>query len=205
MEEAKTLEKIKEKFKKSLPSEEFKKNTQSAESWARYAHKNNLWYPVAAFKDGEPHCYISHGEKFIEVYFLDERMFEYIYMAYRKYNEAGEKYKDEKMFLTKIYVRKYNYKEVKLLQDLNSDQAMIFTPEGKLTVRNSRIFREPSVRIQEEEFEAKEPVNVSHNWLPIPKFGEYEYLCYYSKILKEGDLVNKPTGDNNFLKDLPLN
>jgi len=188
MEEEKTLKYLCNVNGDEVSKTEMKEYMVSTETWAKFAHERSIYYPVAVYQDGEPKCYISMGSEVIEVYFLDERMFQYIIMFYDKYDEGFKPYPDNKMFLSKILTRKFNYKETKMLHDLNSDKAFIFTPEGKLTVRESKVFREPAVRIQEEEYEAKEAVNVNRNWVQIPKFGEYSYLCDYSKKLNQGDL-----------------
>jgi hypothetical protein len=201
MEEDRTLKYLRNVNEDEVSKSELKKFTESTEIWAKFAHDKNIYYPVAVYENDEPKCYISMGSEIIEVHFLDERMFQYIIMSYDKYNDDFELYPDNKIFLSEILVRKFNYQEKEMLHDLNSDKVMIFTPEGKLTVRTSKVFREPSVRFQEEEFESKELVNVSHNWLPMPTFGDYGYLCNYDKILKQGDLLSKAITDDDNLKE----
>lgn len=182
MDEIDSLDNIKTRVEDDIPKGIWKSNGKSTEDWAKYAHSNNLWYPTTVYKDDEPYCYIVNGEEYIEVYFLDERLFEYIYMAYKKMDE-------EKMFLSKVYIREYLYKEKKALADLKKDKKMVFSPKGKLTVTTENIIREPSVKIEREIEEAAHPVNVSQNWKNIPKYDHYEDILNYEDIIKPGDLL----------------
>ena len=174
----------------------WKEHGKTTQNWAKYAHAHHLWYPVTIYDNNNPYAYISYGSEFIEVYFLDERLFEYIYMAYRIVDE-------EKMFLSKIYIREYMYEEKEDLQDLKKDMTLIFSQNGNLTLTTETIIREPSVKIEREEKEAAHPVNVSQNWKKIPNYGEYDELLDYESIIKPGDLLKgidtsagPPTSDN---------
>ena len=95
----------------------------------------------------------------------------------------------EKMFLSKVYVREYYHKKEKPLQDVKKDINMIFTVEGALNVRTRDFLREDTVRVIEDDMEAAHPVNVSQNWKPIPKYGEYNDIIDYEEMIKAGDLM----------------
>lgn len=79
MDEVDSLDNIKTRVEDDVPKGIWKRHGRSTEDWAKYAHSNNLWYPTTVYKDDEPYYYIVNGEEYIEVYFLDERLFEYIY------------------------------------------------------------------------------------------------------------------------------
>lgn len=160
---------------------EIKKHSTSIAQLAEYAHQTGNYYFITIFKNEIPHCFIVNDDTGVTVQFLDERLFWYISMTYMK-KTAGQ------MFLSEIWVREYMHKEDKMLRDLKSDQHFQFSEEGKLWITKETIIREDTVKIQREEREASELVNVSQNWQKIPAFGDYNYLVDYQKIIKPGDL-----------------
>ena len=182
MDEENSLDNIKDLVADDIKKEVWKKHGVSTTEWAKYAAANNLWYPVTVYKDNNPHCYIIISEDLVEVRFLDERLFEYVYMAYKKMDA-------EKMFLVKVYVREYYHKKDKPLQDVKKDINMIFSVEGGLNVRTRDFIREESVKVIEDNMEAAHPVNVSQNWKSIPKYGEYDEISNYEDVIKPGDLL----------------
>ncbi|MCX2449966.1 hypothetical protein OQX61_01665 [Pedobacter sp. PLR] len=183
MDEEKSLANIKTRVEDDISKGIWKEYGKRTEDWAKYAHAHHLWYPTTIYKNNKPYAYISNGAEYIEVYFLEERMFEYIYMAFKKIDT-------EKMFLTKIYIRSYSNKADKPLMDLERDINLIFSQKGGLNVRERTFLREDKVKVIEENKEAAHPVNVSQNWKKIPKYGEYDELLYYESIIKPGDLLN---------------
>jgi len=202
MDEKDSLDYIKNVSKDDVPKSIWKEHGKTTEDWARYAHENNLWYPTTVYRNDLPYAYISNGSEYVEVYFLDERMFEYIYMAYKKIDA-------EKLFLTKIYVRSYGNKVDKPLADLEKDINIVFSQKGGLNVRERTFLREERLKVLEENKEAAHPVNVSQNWKKKPKYGEYEELLDYESIIKPGDLLrgidtsllNPPTDENSNLEN----
>jgi len=182
MNEKNSLDDIKDLVAGDIKKEVWKIHGKSTSDWAKYAAANNLWYPVTVYKDDMPQCYIIISKEFIEVQFLDERMFGYVYMAYKKMDS-------EKMFLSNVYVREYYDRKNKPLQDLKKDIDMIFSVEGGLSVTTRHFIREESVKVIEDNMEATHPVNVSQNWKSIPKYGEYDEISNYGDIIKPGDLL----------------
>jgi len=182
MNEEDSLDDIKDLVAEDITKEVWKKHGKSTIEWAKYAADNNLWYPVTIYKDHNPHCHIIISDDLVEVRFLDERLFEYVYMAYKKMDA-------EKMFLVKVYVREYYHKNDKPLKDVKKDIYMIFSVEGGLNVRTRDFIREESVKVIEDNMEAAHPVNVSQNWKSIPKYGEYDEISNYEDVIKPGDLL----------------
>ena len=174
MDEENSLDNIKDLVADDIKKEVWKKHGISTTEWAKYAAANNLWYPVTVYKENNPCCYIIISKTLVEVWLLDERMFESAYMVYKKIDR-------EKMFLSKVYVREYYHKKEKPLQDVKKDINMIFTVEGALNVRTRDFLREDTVRVIEDNMEAAHPVNVSQNWKPIPKYGEYNDIIDYEE------------------------
>jgi len=169
--------------KHKVSKKDWQSHSTSMETWAQYAHDSKLHYPVTVFVEGDmPHCFISFSPQFIEVKFLDERMFWYVSMNYKRML-------NNKIFLCETWIRRYMHEKDKPLHDLEKDWHLIFTEKGKLTVITTEVIREPAVKMLTEEKEAAHKVNVSQNWLDEPKFGEYAYLCDFKQILKEGDLL----------------
>lgn len=183
MDEEDSLDYVKTCVEDDISKAVWKTHGKSTTDWAKYAHAHNLWYTTTVYDDGVPYCYIVNNEEMIEVYFLDERLFEFVFMAYRKMDNG-------KMFLSKVYVRAYMYKEKKALHDLKKDINMVFTPKGNLTVTTRRFTRDGSVKVETDVEEAAHPVNVSQNWKNIPEYGKYDELLNYEEIIKPGDLLN---------------
>lgn len=179
-----TLKRIKIKFEDELSKSVLKENTSSPLAWAQYAHANNLWYPITIFNNSIPEIYISYGSEYIVVTFLDKRLFEIMSLTYKKVDE-------NRLFLMKIYLREYNGIAQKPLQDLKNDKKILFTEDGNLTVTTNEFIRNETVTVVEDIVESAEKVNVSHNWIEVPEFGNYDSLCEYNTILKEGDLLQK--------------
>lgn len=179
-----TLKRIKIKFEDELSKSVLKENTSSPLAWAQYAHANNLWYPITIFNNNIPEIYISYGSEYIVVSFLDKRLFEIMSLTYKKVDE-------NRLFLMKIYLREYNGIAQKPLQDLKNDKKILFTEDGSLTVTTNEFIRNETVTVVEDIVESVEKVNVSHNWIEAPAFGNDDSLCEYNKILKEGDLLQK--------------
>lgn len=181
MSEEKTLKRIKINFEDEIGKSILKENTSSTLDWAKYAHQNNLWYPVTIYKNNIPEVYISYGSEYVIVYFLDKRLFEVMSLTFKKTNDL--------LFLTKIYTRVYNNIESKPLQDLKEDKSILFTEDGNLTVTTNVIIREETAKIYEEVLEATHKVDVSKNYIKIPDFGNYDEILDYTNILKPGDLL----------------
>ncbi|OCA78322.1 hypothetical protein BBH99_08850 [Chryseobacterium contaminans] len=179
-----TLKRIKIKFEDELSKSVLKENTSSPLAWAQHAHANNLWYPITIFNNNKPEVYISYGSEYIVVSFLDKRLFEIMSLTYKKVDE-------NRLFLMKIYLREYNGIAQKPLQDLKNDKKILFTEDGSLTVTTNEFIRNETVTVVEDIVESAEKVNVSHNWIEAPAFGNYDSLCEYNKILKKGDLLQK--------------
>ena len=177
-----SLDNIKVLVAEDITKEIWKIYGNSTGEWAKYAAADNLWYPVTVYKENNPCCYIIISKTLVEVWLLDERMFESVYMVYKKIDR-------EKMFLSKVYVREYYHKKEKPLQDVKKDINMIFTVEGALNVRTRDFIREDTVRVIEDNMEAAHPVNVSQNWKPISKYGEYNDIIDYEEMIKPGDLM----------------
>jgi hypothetical protein len=179
MSEEATLKRIKIKFEDEISKSILKENTLSTLDWAKYAHKNNLWYPITIYKNNFPEVYISYGSEYVIVYFFNKRLFEIMSLTFKKTND--------KLFLTKIYNRTYNDLASKPLQDLKEDKSILFTEDGNLTVTTNEIIRNETVKISEEVLKSTDKVNVSNNYINVPHFGEYDQLLDYTNILKPGD------------------
>jgi len=185
LDEKRTLINYKIYLDGEIPKSEWKEHSSSTEKWAKHAHLKKLHYPVTVYKKEQPHCFISFSPEFIEVKFLDERMFWFVAMTYKRNLKEGE------IFLREVWIREYLYEKEKPLQDLAGDQHLVFTEKGGLTVTKQKIIRIPELKFETENWEADDKVNVSQNWLSEPKFGEYEHLCDFEKVIQPGDL-SKP-------------
>ena len=182
MSEEDSLDNIKDLVAGDITKEIWKIHGKSTGEWAKYAAANNQWYPVTVYRENNPFCYIIISKALVEVWFLDERMFEYVYMAYKKMDP-------DNMFLSNVYVREYYHLKDKPLPDLKKDINMVFTEEGTLTVTTRDFIREGKLQVIEDNMEAAHPVNVSQNWKQIPKYGEYDDITDYEEIIKPGDLL----------------
>ena len=196
MDEEKSLNNIKTRVEDDVSKATWKEHGKTTENWAKYAHAHHLWYPTTIYKYKEPYAYIVNTEKTVHVKFLNERLFWTVSMVFKKED-------NDRMFLSEVWIRSYAGKNNEMLKDLLQDQHLVFTPKGNLNVTTETIIREPSVKIEREEKEAAHPVNVSQNWIKIPKYGEYEELLDYESIIKPGDLLKgidtsagPPTSDN---------
>lgn len=105
------LKRIRIKFEDESSKSVLKENTLSPLAWAQYAHANNSWYPITIFNNNIPEICISYGSEYIVVSFPDKRLFEIMSLTYKKVDE-------NRLFLMKIYLRKYNGIAQKPLQDL---------------------------------------------------------------------------------------
>jgi hypothetical protein len=194
MDEPDTLENVKTWMDGEISKDVWKKNSKSTFEWAKYAHANNWWYPITIYENAAPKCYMVNTPTTFHVKFLDERLFWYISMVYKKVES-------ERMFLSEIWVREYMHKYQEDLHDLKTDMHFVFTPKGELSITTEKIIREPKVSIQRQEKEAAKPVNVSQNWQKIPAFGDYYYLTDYEKIIKGGDLIKEmPPDEGNIFR-----
>lgn len=182
MDEEDSLEETKDLVADDITKDVWKKHGKSTSDWAKYAATNNLWYPVTIYKNENPQCYIVFSTEYVEVRFLDERLFENVYMAYKKMDL-------HKMFLSKIYVSEYYHNNDDASLDLKKDIDMIFTVEGGLSVTTREFIRDEKVRVIEDNVEAAHPVNVSQNWKSIPEYGEYDEISNYEDVIKPGDLL----------------
>jgi len=120
LDEKGTLDNYKLYTGSSLSKDEWKKQSTSAENWAKYAHENNLHYPVTVYKNDKPHCFIAISPLFIEVKFLDERMFWFVSLTFDRSKQEGQ------VFLSEAWVREYAYEHEKPLKDLAGDQHIVF-------------------------------------------------------------------------------
>lgn len=183
MDEEKSLDNLIARLKNSFTKTELKQHGNTLEELAKYAHKNNEYYFATLYQTEIPVAFIENKDEILKVKYLNQRMFWEVCFVFEKY------IKKNKMFLCEIWVRKFMGKENEDLHDLVSDMHFVFTEKGSLTLAKEKIIRDEKIKIEREELEAADLVNVEKNWLPIPEFGEYNYLADYTKIIQPGNLI----------------
>jgi hypothetical protein len=167
------------------PTNQDKLHLTNVEKWAKYAFDNEKEYYTTIFQNEKPIACIDNYFLGIRVDFLtynQGELFIYLSMFYKKHeinndkNEHYTKYSDNRMFLRQInLVEEDNDKKI--------TNEMLFKDDGILNVETITETKLPEFNINYEEKETK--VNLSHNWLRVPKnCDDYEYLLDYKNILK---------------------
>lgn len=184
MDEKGSLDNFKDELARDLSKAEIKEHGKTTEQLAKYCHGKNVYYPITIYENGIPICFMENYTKVFAVRILDERLFWYVDMGYKKDT-------DGRMFLYEIWIREYMHKEATMLHDLKGDQHFEFTTKGGLKITTETIIREGETKIERTIEEAKKPINVSKNWQKIPEFGDYYYLADYKNIIKAGDFLKE--------------
>jgi hypothetical protein len=175
-------------YKSKIPKKELELHLSSLESWVKFAYETKrLFHVTGLLKDNDqPYVALLLNDGNAIVEFIDE--FNRIYLRYFFSSRFN---KPEFVFLTSLNYFIYPDNNFYASFQRKSSVTYDFTPEGGLTVTKSVSNGDGTNNVTVEE--ATTPIDVSKNWEPYPKLGEYESIVR----LKRWD-------DGDFLKNPPL-
>ncbi len=168
-----------------------------------------LFNVTALFEDtNQPYAYIQFTGMFVTLFFIDEK--NRVYMQYSFQNDTTnvedkykEPFKQDNLFLVELEIFIFPEEKTDDRWENKDYISYAFNPDGYLLV--TKIFDVHGEHLIEK-YEAKEPVNVTSNWEPYPKFGEWDSI-FKMKRWKEGELANmiedksKPKNEDNPTND----
>ena len=147
---------------------------------------------TALFEEtNQPYAYLELSGIFATLFFIDEK--NRVYMQYSFQNDTTnveDKYKEPfkkgNLFLVELEIFIFPEEKTDGRWKNRDYISYAFNPDGYLLV--TKIFDVHGEHLIEK-YEAKEPVNVTSNWEPYPKFGEWDSI-FRMKRWKEGELAN---------------
>jgi len=130
------------------------------------AHKNGKLYTVLMGEPQKPTCFLEVRLEvgFVGVSFLDDNLREYLCYNFKNIE-------DGKMFLTMATHREY----VGDSDDVCGATLYYFKPNGEVITEVANLLDNTTK-------EAKQILDVSRNWEPVPAFGSYEGITRKERI-----------------------